>query len=326
MVARFLMGELSREGPERPPLGDAPKAAEEKTVVAAGVRVRREDDFVLLVRPAAGLAAGVWSLPMAQMPEHATAEATAAQVLRDGLRMEPGRMQFAETLSLAQGGFEVAVNVFDAIGWAGEPRFAERDYLDAAWVNPDALEDVDAVPEVAAWLSGEEPPTSNDVQPEKLAATLVESRTELFAAYEAIPTKDRERNLDAGWAPVDVLAHLASAEAYYASEARRLLESPLHSWRPFNTEQWEADRLYRARPMGSEVVTRLNHVQTDTLMAIASMVPAQLASYGTRVGGGAIRVGEAMARIAEHDREHIEQLTKMRGIARANQTANRGGA
>lgn len=314
MVARFLMGELSREEP--PTGGGAPKPAEEKTVVAAGVRVRREDDFVLLVRPAAGLAAGVWSLPMAQVAEYATAEATAAQVLRDGLRMEPGRMQFAETLTLEQGGFEVVVNVFDAIGWSGEPRFAGRDYLDAAWVDPAALDDVDAVPEVAAWLSGEEPPAPDDVQPEKLAAMLVEARTELFAAYEAIPAGDRERDLDAGWAPVDVLAHLASAEAYYSDEAARLLGSPLHAWRPFNSEQWEADRRYRARPMDAEVVARLNHVQADTLKAVATLVPAQLASYGSRLAGGSIRVGEAIARIADHDREHIEQLTKMQSIAR----------
>jgi hypothetical protein len=323
MVARFLMGELSREEPA--PVG-ALKPAEEKIVVAAGVRVRRDDDFVLLVRPATGLAAGIWSLPMAQMAEHATAEATAAQVLRDGLRMEPGRMQFAETLSLAQGGFEVVVNVFDSVGWAGEPRFAERDYLDAAWVNPDALDDVDAVPEVAAWLAGAEPPAPDDVQPEKLAALLVEARAELFAAYEDLPAHDRKRDLDAGWAPVDVLAHLASAEAYYADEARRLLESPLHTWRPFNTEQWDADRRYRARPLDSEVVSRLNHVQTKTLQAVASLVQAQLASYGTRVGGGALRVGEAFTRIAGHDREHIEHLTKMRGIARASQSSNPGGA
>jgi hypothetical protein len=323
------MDELAREGPAEPgraPLRDAPKPAEDKTVVAAGVRVRREDDFVLLVRPATGLAAGVWSLPMAQMAEYATAEATAAHVLRDGLRMEPGRMQFAETLSLTQGGFEVVVNVFDAVGWSGEPRFAERDYLDAAWVNPEALDGVDAVPEVAAWLSGAAPPALDDVQSEKLATLLVEARTEVFAAYEAIPAHDRERDFDAGWAPVDVLAHLASAEAYYADEARRLLESPQHAWCPFNTEQWDADRRYRARPMDSEVVSRLNHVQTETLKAVAGLVQAQLASYGTRVGGGAIRVGEAFAHIAEHDREHIEQLSKIQATARASQSATRGGA
>jgi ADP-ribose pyrophosphatase YjhB (NUDIX family) len=320
MVVRFLAG-LAEEGAAP---AAAPQAPEEQWVVAAGVRVRRPDDFVLLVRPAAGLGAGRWSLPMAQMPEHATAEDTAARVLRDGLRMEPGRMQFAETLTLDHAGFEVVVNVFDAIGWAGEPRYAARDYLDAAWVNPEALAGVDVVPEVLAWLSGAEPPAPDDVQPEKLASMLVASRAAVFAAYEAIPPQDRERELDRGWAAVDVIAHLASAEAYYVREARRLLEPTAHPWRPFNTEQWEADRLYRARPMDSEAVARLNQVQTDTLKVIESLVQAQLAHYGARASGGTIRVGEAIAQIAGHDREHVKHLRKMLGIARASQNTNRG--
>ncbi len=290
---------------------------EVKTTIAAGVRIRRPDDFVLLVRAASGLGAGMWSLPMARMPEYATAEATAMRVLRDALRMEPGWLQFAETLTLDDNGFEVVVNVFDAIGWSGEPRYAARDYEDAAWVNPAALDGVDAVPEVSAWLSGAEPPTPDDVQPEKLASMLVEARRELLAAYEAVPPKDRERELDRGWAPVDVLAHLASAEAYYVREARQLLDVTAHAWRPFNPDQWEADRLFRARPMDSEAIARLDHVQTETLRAVGALVPAQLAFYGSRAAGGSIRVGEAIARIAEHDREHIEHLRKMQGIARS---------
>jgi ADP-ribose pyrophosphatase YjhB (NUDIX family) len=312
MVAR-LFSSLEGSSPEA-----APKPAEaETTIVAAGVRVRRPDEFVLLVRPAAGLGAGLWSLPMAQMPEHATAEDTAVRLLRDGLRMDPGRLRFAETLTIDHDGFAVVVNVFDAIGWSGEPRYAARDYEDAAWVNPDALEGVDAVPEVSAWLSGAEPPTPDDVLPEKLAALLVEARTEVFAAYEAIASKDRERDLDSGWAPVDVLAHLASAEAYYIREACQLGDAAAHAWRPLNTEQWEADRVFRARPMDSEVVARLNQVQTETLKAVASMTQAQLAFYGGRASGGSMRAGEAVAHIAAHDREHIEQLKKMQGAARS---------
>ncbi len=253
MVARLFS---SLEGFASSP-DEAPKPAEGTTVVAAGIRVRRRDDFVLLVRPATGVGAGTWSLPMAQMPEQATAEATAALVLRDGLRMEPGRLQFAKTLTIDHDGIEVVVNVFDAIGWSGEPRYAARNYLDAAWVNPAALDGVDIVPEVSAWLSGAEPPASDDTQPEKLTALLVEARTELLAAYEAIAPAYRERDLDRGWAPVDVLALIASAEAYLFREARQLIDAGAHPWRPFNIDQWEADRLYRARPADAEVVARL---------------------------------------------------------------------
>jgi len=290
---------------------------ETKTIIASAVRIRRSDDAVLLVRPAAGIDIGVWSLPMAQMPEQATAEATASRVVRDGLRMEPGWFQFAETLTLERGGFEIVVNVFDAVGWSGEPRYAPHDFLDAAWVNPDALDDVEVVPEVASWLRGEDAPVPDDVVPARLTALLVAARCAVLDAYEAIPPRDRPRPLDGDWAPVDVLAHLASAEAYYLGEARQLSTPDAHDWRPFNTEQWEADRRYRARPLDSEVVERLHQVQTDTLKTIEGMIEAELAYYGSRDRGGAIRVGEAIAAIAVHDREHTEQLLKMQSNARA---------
>lgn len=294
---------------------------EVKTIIASAVRIRRADDFVLLVRPTAGPAAGRWSLPMAQMPDHATAEDTARVVVRDGLRMDPGWFEFAETLTLEQGGFEIVVNVFDANGWSGEPRYAERDYEDAAWVNPDALVDVDAVPEIAAWLAGAEAPTPDDVRPDRLAAMLVESRGALLEAFAALAATDRERDLDAGWAPVDVLAHVGSAEAYYLREARQLLGQAPRAWRPFDPEQWEADRLYRARPSEGEAVARLDRIQTDTLRTVGGMVEAELAFYSIRGVGGAIRVGEAIATIATHDREHAEQLTKMLMHARTGRSA-----
>jgi hypothetical protein len=69
--------------------------------------------------------------------------------------------------------------------------------------------------------------------------------------------------------------------------------------------------------MDSEVVTRLNHVQTETLKLVAAMTQAQLAFYASRASGGSMRVGEAIAQIAAHDNEHIEQLKRMQGAARS---------
>ncbi len=289
---------------------------ESTTIVASAVRIRRPDEAVLLVRPAAGPDVGWWSLPMAQMAADATAEATASRVVRDGLRMDPGWFQFADTLTLVRGDFEIVINVFDAVGWSGEPKYASDDFQDAAWVNPAALGDVDIVDEVGAWLRGEDAPVPDDILPDRLAAALVDARGDLLRAYLAIPPRDRERPLDRDWAPVDVLDHLASAEAYYLAEARRLSRPDAHHWRRFNADQWDADRRHRARPMDSEAVARLHQVQTDTLKTVAGMVEAELAHYGSRGQGGVIRVGEAITAIADHDREHTAQLDKMQWNAR----------
>jgi hypothetical protein len=291
-------------------------ATSARSVVAAGVRLKRDDGFVLLVRGRFALTEGVWSLPMAAVPDSEVAEETATRLLRDVLHLTPGRIEFAQTLSIDLGGQLVVANVFDANGWSGEPRYAERDLEDAGWVNPDAFEGVDIVPEVAAWLSGEAAPGPPDADSGTLAALLVDSRRDLLAAYEAIESGKRERALDGEWAPVDVLAHVASAEAYYMQEARRLIDVPGHAWRPFNTDQWNADRAIRPRPAPDEVVARLDAAQSETLRQLDKLGPSQLTYYGNHAERGVIRVGEAISRIADHDREHTAQLQQMQRAAR----------
>ena len=281
-------------------------------IVAAGVRIRRDAGQVLLVQHHAGVAAGRWSVPFDGVAEHETAEAAALRIVRDALHLQPGSFAFAETLSVPAADEDIVVNVFDVVGWAGEPRFNGRDFDDAGWLDPSLLTGVDVVPEVAAWLSGG---VSEGNVHEALERTLIAAREELLAAYLLVPAAARERALDGEWAPVDVLHHCAAREAYTLAEALRFAETPGHRWREFSTEQAEVERRLHRRPSDAEVRERLLRAHDDTLRIVQSLMPEQLLHYGMHPERGAVQVREQLEAIAAHDREHIEQLRAMQSTA-----------
>ncbi|MEI6666504.1 MAG: NUDIX domain-containing protein [Chloroflexota bacterium] len=281
-------------------------------VLAAGVRIRRDDGSVLLVQHHAGVAAGRWSVPFDGVAEDEVAESAALRVLRDALHLEPGQFEFAETISIPSADEDIVVNVFDALGWAGEPRFNARDFDDAGWLDATRLDGVDVVPEVAKFLNGGV--VAGEVHA-VVEAALVEARQALLDAYEAIPERWRERELDTVWAPVDVLHRCAAVEAYTLGEAVRLAETPSHVWREFNADQAEADRKLRARPSDAEVRERLLAAHDDTLRMVQALMPEQLLHFGAHPSKGTVQVRQMLEGIAAHDREHTDQLRAMQATA-----------
>ena len=290
----------------------SPGSSGRSIIVAAGVRIRRDDGQVLMVQHHAGVAAGRWSVPFDGVAEHETAEGAALRIVRNALHLDAGSFVFAETLSIPSADEEIVVNVFDVVGWGGEPRFNGRDFDDAGWLDPSLLAGVDVVPEVAAWLGGGV--TEGDVH-EALERTLVVARGELLAAYERVPAAARERALDGEWAAVDVLHHCAAREAYTLAEALRFAETPCHRWREFSTEQAEVERRLHRRPSDAEARERLLRAHDETLRIVQSLMPEQLLHFGMHPERGAVQVRELLAGIAAHDREHIEQLRAMQSTA-----------
>jgi hypothetical protein len=151
---------------------------------------------------------------------------------------------------------------------------------------------------------------------EGLDRMLIEAREELLRTYDALPIAARERALDADWAPVDVLHHVAAKEAYTVDEAIRLADVRGHTWREFNTDQAEADRRLRGRPSDAEVRDRIVRAHDHTLRMVETLMPEQLAHYGAHPTFGVVQVRALFEDIAAHDREHIAQLIAMRESAR----------
>lgn len=287
--------------------------------IAAAALLIREDGRVLLVQHHESHAefAGNWSLPMHVMREEEVAEEALERLLRDVLHVQPGPYEFAETVYLSgTGGGNYIVNVFTCVEWAGEPRYADRAYADAAWTHPASPGALTVQPEVRTFLyqafdGDTEYDAAKGRSTEDLEDALMSSRLELIYAYNSIDPLLREQTLESGWSPVDVLSHAADVEAYYLDEALRLL-TPGHTWRAFNTEQWEAGRRFRPPEEATAARARLEAVRVATLEWLAGAPAEQLATFGNHAERGVTTVADRIEKIARHEREHAEQLGRMR--------------
>ena len=154
--------------------------------------------------------------------------------------------------------------------------------------------------------------------PGDLVAELNEAREALTAAYARFDEAWLDVTLDGDWAPVDLIHHCATVEAYYASEARRLAEEPGHTWRDFNPDQGTAERAGLGRPEDRAVRARLHAIRVDTVAWIEGLDSGDLAAYGNHAERGAVRIGERIQQIANHDRAHTEQLAAMLAATEAD--------
>lgn len=291
--------------------------------IAAAALLVREDGHVLLVQHHEAHAefGGAWSLPMHAIREEEVAEEALERLLREVLHVQPGPYEFAETVYVSgDNGANYIVNVFTCVEWAGEPRYAERLYSDAAWAQPGAPGELAVQSDVRAFLFGafagdEDAGGAEGRSSEDLEDALTAARLELIYAYNSIPAEWRTRPLEEGWSPLDVLAHAASFEAYTVLEALRLLV-PGHTWRAFNSDQWEADLRTRPAEDASSVRSRLDGVRSSTLEWLAGASPEQLATFGNHPDRGVTTVADSIEEIARNERAHVERLGRMRDNAR----------
>jgi ADP-ribose pyrophosphatase YjhB (NUDIX family) len=306
-----------------------PVPAATKPRLAAGPVMMREDDAILLVRhPGQAGApgnpfAGRWTLPLSSVAGSESAEDAVQRVLREQLHVLPGEIEFNDTLYLlGADGSRYVVNAFLCVAWEGEPRFSGRDYADAAWVAPGRALDLEGelADGIAEWLARAFDREAPALTPDALMAELDEARRELLAAFDAIPHRLRVEALEGGWSPLDVLSHVADAEAYYASETRLLQTTAGHTWRPFNDAQWNEAHDLRRRAGSVEaedrVRARLELARSDTRLWLKFLDPADLEAYGNHAERGAVQIGDRIEKIARHDREHTDQLRTMARVAK----------
>jgi len=272
--------------------------------LAVAALVRRPDGRVLAVQAAQGPHAGRWSLPLRAVALHEVAEDAVTALLRDLLHLQPGPIAFADTFTLTGGAVEVIANVFECTGWRGQPQYRALDFTDAIWVDPAAPSAADLAPEVLALLStlhgggeGGAPPPSRD--PVALLAALEEARAALLGAAD-------EAAEDAA---AEVLANAAGFEAYVTGETRRLLHIPGHTWRPFNPDQATAERRVRPRSSAEDARAALSAARMETSLWVRSLKADQLSAFGNHADRGAVRLGDLLLEIVNHDRAAMARLT-----------------
>jgi ADP-ribose pyrophosphatase YjhB (NUDIX family) len=288
--------------------------------LAAAAVMRRDDGKVLLFQHGdTGPFAGRWSLPITVVADEETAEDAIERVLREHTHVEPGPVEFEDTLYInGDGGTRFIVNAFLCRGWHGEPQYSRQHYADAAWSLPASpAVSGELLPEIRIWLLETMGEPAHPRTPDTIAEQLDETRGTLLAAFQAIPARAREEALQDGWSPLDVLVHAAEVEAYYLAETDRLMRTPGHIWRGFNDAQWYDLHRLREPSDAASAQLRLYEVRERTRFWLASVSEDQLAQYGNHHERGAVLIGERVERIAHHEHEHAEQILAMGDVARA---------
>ncbi|MSQ41972.1 MAG: NUDIX domain-containing protein [Dehalococcoidia bacterium] len=297
----------------------------EPALYAAALLLRSDGRLLLVQLPAAHRDFGRrWALPMDAIAADEVAEAAVARLLRERLHVDPGSVEFADTLYFAgaAGGRYVA-NVFTCEAWGGDPRFADEHYADAAWIKPPAPASLDVLPELRRWLTGEF--SEGGADRETLLGELAAARRELLSAFEAIASSEREQPLQAERSPLDVLVLAASEEVYLAAETRRLLEAPGHSWRDFSEAQWEDDQLTRPHEHEGAVRSRLAAVAQRTDEWLGELPADRLMAYGNHPQRGVVTVADRVGKIARRHRELAQALQAMAQAARVQVAGERAG-
>lgn len=278
----------------------------------------RGDSKSLFVRHAAGPFAGTWTLPFAGVADVETAEDALERLLRDYLHVQPGPYEFLDTIYLtASTGERFIANAFTCIDWQGDVQFPAALFDDALWAAPADMAGMSLLPELREWLDSifqgdASEPALAAYTGEDIVAQLTDARGELIAAFDAIPRRLREEPLtEEGWSALDVLAHAIDVEAYYRNEARRCIEEPGRSWRMFNDDEWKDVHALRQRDDEATLRERMEAARAETRSWVQYLPPDHLNAYANHPERGVVQIGDRLAKIASHDREHASQLREM---------------
>ena len=276
----------------------------------------RSDGQMLLTKHAIGPFAGHWSMPLVGVADNETAEDALARMLRELLGVQPGPVDFLDTIYLEGGGGErFVLNAFTCVDWTGEPKLRGGLYDEAVWAPPAEAGTLDLVAEVREWIAASMAADGVPAMPEydraNIERTIAEARGELIAAYDAVPAATRRTTRADAWSPIDVLAHASDVETYFLGEARRCLGEPGRTWRTFNDVQW-AD-MHHLRPAEDEATlrARLQTVRGTTLDWLRTTSDDTLAAYVNHETRGLVQIGGRLEALATHDRAHAGQLKNM---------------
>ncbi|MFN8638628.1 MAG: hypothetical protein U0360_04035 [Dehalococcoidia bacterium] len=122
------------------------------------------------------------------------AEEALERLLREVLHVQPGPYEFAETVYVSGNGANYIVNVFTCVEWAGDPRYAERLYSDAAWAQPGAPGELAVQPDVRAFLFGAFAGEEDASAVEVVATRTPRTRSQPLASSWSTPTTRSRRS------------------------------------------------------------------------------------------------------------------------------------
>ena len=147
-----------------------------------------------------------------------------------------------------------------------------------------------------------------------LVDDLKNARSELLTACQDVSDADLHRRPDeAGrWAIIELLAHLPDVDRYYLSQAQALRDVPGHSFVYFDEEAWAREHADAIEQEAKGVKLAMALAHEEVVRWTRSLTPEELDRAGGHPERESISVREMIQRIANHDRNHTEQIRAIR--------------
>jgi uncharacterized damage-inducible protein DinB len=123
------------------------------------------------------------------------------------------------------------------------------------------------------------------------------------------------RKPDAGtWAPIEVLAHLADAELFFATRLRLMLTAERPTLEAYDQEALAARSNYLAWPL-QQALERFTQRRESNLELLSTCSAADLERVGLHRQRGPITVADLVALMLAHDTAHTGQIRTRLGLA-----------
>jgi len=108
------------------------------------------------------------------------------------------------------------------------------------------------------------------------------------------------------WTTKDLLAHLSSTEASLAAVAESVTQEPRPGAEPFDADRWNRSQVRkRADKDAQELLDEFDSGTTKLVDRLTDLDLSKKVTIGAYPGDS---LGEAMAKMLEHQRQHLEDL------------------
>ncbi len=146
-----------------------------------------------------------------------------------------------------------------------------------------------------------------------LVDDLRNARSELLTACQDVSDADLRRRPDeSGWAIIELLAHLPDVDRYYLSQAQALRDVPGHRFVYFDEEAWAREHADAIEQDATSVKLAMAIAHEEVVRWTRSLTPEELDRAGGHPRLESISVREMIQRVANHDRNHTEQVRTIR--------------
>ena len=146
-----------------------------------------------------------------------------------------------------------------------------------------------------------------------LVDDLKNARSELLTACQDVSDDDLRRRPDeAGWAIIELLAHLPDVDRYYLSQAKALRDVPDHSFVYFDAEARAREHADAIEQEAKGVKLAMALAHEEVVRWTRSLTPEELDRAGGHPERESISVREMSHITAKHDRNHTEQIRAIR--------------